>query len=464
MIQRHFHTCGEMKFFETTYIWIASQFFNLTRDMVKKFSGFIVVVALASGVFLFKKYYSPSVASQEVFAVADSAENIPIEVKEPKMLYGMVLQDDHVVIEDKIKRNQFLGDILEEYNVPAKLIHQVSQLSRKVFDPRKLTPNKKYTLICNQDSLTKAKAFVYEPNAIDYIIFRFDDSLSVDVGQREVTTVEKAVSGVINSSLSETMESLGMPAVLTDRFVDIFGWQVDFQRLQRGDKFKLIYEEQQVEGVTIGISKINGIYFEHFDNPYYAFPFDQGDGVDYFDDEGKSLRKALLKYPIVGSRISSRYNLNRFHPVQKRYKAHLGTDFAAPRGTPIRSVGDGIVLEARYKANNGNYVKIRHNATYTTQYLHMSKIAAGLRPGDKVKQDQTIGYVGSTGLATGPHLCYRFWKNGVQVDAMRVELPASQPVKKDYQVSFEAAKADLIQKLNVIPFPEEEAESFASTR
>lgn len=432
--------------------------------MVKKFFGFIVVLTLAVGVLFFNKYYKPSSATLQVVTVPDSTENFVAEVKEPKMLYGMVLQDDHVVIEDKIKRNQFLGDILEEYNVPAKLIHQVSQLSRKIFDPRKITPNTKYTLICNQDSLTQAKAFVYEPNAIDYIIFHFNDSLSVDVGQREVTTVEKAVSGVINSTLSATMESLGMPADLTNRFVDIFGWQVDFQRLQVGDKFKLIYEEQQVEGVTIGISSINGIYFEHFDQPYYAFPFDQGDGVDYFDEDGKSLRKALLKYPIQYTRISSRYNKNRFHPVQKRYKAHLGTDFAAPRGTPIRSVGDGIVLEAKYKSNNGNYVKIRHNATYTTQYLHMSKIASGLRPGDKVKQDQTIGYVGSTGLATGPHLCYRFWKNGVQVDALRVELPASQPVKKEYQASFETVKQALIEKLNVIPFPQEETETFASNR
>ena len=430
--------------------------------MVKKIFGFILIVTLAGGALLFNKYYFPS--AHEVLTLPDSTENLAVEIKEPKMLYGMILQDDHVVIEDKIKRNQFLGDILHEYNVPAQLIHQVSQLSRKVFDPRKITPNTKYTLICNQDSLTKAKAFVYEPNAVDYIVFRFEDSLSVNVGQREVTTVEKTVSGVINSNLSSTMELLGMPADLTNRFVDIFGWQVDFQRLQVGDKFKLIYEEQQVESITIGISRIKGIYFEHFDHPYYAFPFDQGEGVDYFDEDGKSLRKALLKYPIQYTRISSRYNKNRFHPVQKRYKAHLGTDFAAPTGTPIRSVGDGIVLEARYKSNNGNYVKIRHNATYTTQYLHMSKIASGLRAGDKVKQEQIIGYVGRTGLATGPHLCYRFWKNGVQVDALRVELPASQPVKKDHLASFEAVKLALIEKLNLIPFPREENESFALNR
>ena len=431
--------------------------------MVKWFFGFILLIALVGGVVLFNNYYNPSLATQ-VVSLPDSTENISLAVKEPKMLYGMVLQDDHVVIEDKIKRNQFIGDILQKYNVPAKLIHQVSQLSRKVFDPRKLTPNTKYTLICNQDSLRQAKALVYEPNATEYIVFKFEDSLSVNVCKREITTVEKSVSGIIESNLSESIEQLGVPADLTNRFVDIFGWQVDFQRLQLGDKFKLIYEEQQVEGVSIGISKISGIYFEHFDHAYYAFPFDQGDGVDFYDEEGKSLRKALLKYPIEFTRISSRYNKNRFHPVQKRWKAHLGTDFAAPRGTPIRSVGDGIVQEARYKSNNGNYVKIRHNATYTTQYLHMSKIASGLHAGDRVRQGQTIGYVGSTGLATGPHLCYRFWKNGVQVDALRADLPASQPVQKDHLPSFEIVKQELTEKLNAIPFAESEPASFASIK
>jgi Membrane proteins related to metalloendopeptidases len=240
---------------------------------------------------------------------------------------------------------------------------------------------------------------------------------------------------------------------LTNKFVDIFAWQVDFQRLQKGDQFKLIYEENLVEDKPIGIGKILGIYFEHSGNGFYAFPFDQGDGLDYFDDEGNSLRKALLKYPIEFTRISSRYSMNRFHPVVKVFRPHLGTDFAASTGTPIRSVGDGIIEEAQYKSNNGNYVKVRHNGTYTTGYLHMSKIAAGITPGTKVRQGQTIGYVGSTGLATGPHLCYRFWKNGVQVDALKVELPPSMPVKKEYWPEFEKQKQNLMTRLSLILFP-----------
>lgn len=410
------------------------------------------MVLLAAVMCVLYTHYIPSGTSL-MDNPSDTLQTYVAEVKEPQLLYGMVV-DNYTIIEDKIKRNERLGDILEEYNVPANLIHQVSQLSRQIFDVRKIAPNKKYTLLCDQqDSLKTARVLVYEPNQIDYIVFRFEDTLWVDVCKRDVVILEKSIAGEIRSNLSQTIEELGISHELTNRFVDIFGWQVDFQRLQKGDKFKLIYEEAQVEGVSVGIKQINGIYFEHYGSPYYAIPFDQGEGPDYFDAEGNSLRKALLKYPIEFTRISSRYSMSRFHPVQKRYKAHLGTDFAAPSGTPIRSVGDGIVEEAQYKANNGNYVKVRHNGTYTTQYLHMSRIADGVRAGTKVRQGQTIGYVGSTGLATGPHLCYRFWRNGVQVDALRVELPPSQPVRKEAMESFDKVKQAIIMKLDVIPFP-----------
>jgi murein DD-endopeptidase MepM/ murein hydrolase activator NlpD len=386
---------------------------------------------------------------------------VDISIQEPKILYGMVV-DDYLLIEDKIKRNQLLGDILTEYKVPAKLVNQLSTISKQIFDVRKIAPDKKYTLICDQDSFKTVKALVYEPNPIEYVVLKFEDSLSVDLCKRDVTIVEKSITGVIQSNLSETIEEMGISHELTNKFVDIFAWQVDFQRLQKGDKFKLIYEENQVEGTPVGINKISAVYFEHFNSPYYAFPFDQGNGIDYFDEDGKSLRKALLKYPIEFTRISSRYSGRRFHPVRKVYRAHLGTDFAAPTGTPIRSVGDGIVEEAQYKSNNGNYVKVKHNGTYTTQYLHMSKIAQGVRAGTRVRQGQVIGYVGSTGLATGPHLCYRFWRNGVQVDALRVELPASEPIKKEFVSSFEKVKEELTNRLNTIAAPDLQPDPMAS--
>ena len=375
--------------------------------------------------------------------------------KQPVVLYGMTVTD-FGVIEDHVKRNERFFDLFDSVHVPSRIFQQLNTLSQKVFDFRKIGANKKYTVIHDNDSAKTVRALIYEPNPIDYVIFHLHDSLQVEVCQRPVITIEKNVSGRIESSLSETIEQLNISPELTNKFVDIFGWQVDFQRLQKGDQFKLIYEEYLVNNQPIGIGTILGIYFEHFGKGEYAIPFDQGEGLDYFDEDGNSLRKALLKYPIEFTRISSRYNLNRFHPVAKVFRAHLGTDFAAPTGTPIRSVGDGVVEEARYTSNNGNYVKIHHNGTYTTGYLHMSKIASGIVAGTRVKQGQTIGYVGSTGLATGPHLCYRFWRNGVQIDALRVELPPSQPVKKERMDDFQKAKQVRISRLQQISFPAKE--------
>jgi murein DD-endopeptidase MepM/ murein hydrolase activator NlpD len=414
-------------------------------------AGAAAVVVLVLVFTMIDKYTSLLSLPADYAKLPDSLARIDREVFVPTVMYGMVVNDLHVT-EDRVKRNQLFADLWSGHYVSPVVQQQLNLLPRSVFDFRKISASKKYTLITKHDSLKSVRALVYEPNPIDYIIFHMEDSLQMEICQREVVTVEKFVSGEIQSTLSETIESLGISHELTNRFVDIFAWQVDFQRLQKGDKFKLIYEVSLVEDKPISIGHIKGIYFEHFNNPYYAFPFDQGNGIDYFDEEGNSLRKAFLKYPIEFTRISSRYNPNRFHPVAKVFRAHLGTDFAADKGTPIRSVGDGVVLEAQYKSNNGNYVKIRHNATYTTGYLHMSKIAAGVSAGTRVKQGQVIGFVGSTGLATGPHLCYRFWRNGVQVDALKVALPPSEPVQESHKARFEREKQIVKQHLDRISF------------
>lgn len=374
-----------------------------------------------------------------------------IQLPIPQIKYGMVVNDLNVD-EKTVKRNQLFLDLLKENFVDLKILQQLNTLPRKVFDFRKIASSKKYAIISKKDSLNTAIALIYEPNPVEYIVFHLRDSLMIEACEREVTTAEKSITGVIESSLYETIEAMSISPELTNKFVDVFGWQVDFQHLQKGDRFKLIYEENLVEGIPYSIGNILGIYFEHMSSPYYAFPFDQGEGIDFFDEEGKSLRKALLKYPIEFTHISSRYSMNRFHPVVKVWRPHLGTDFAAATGTPIRTVGDGIIEEAGYSSGNGNYVKVRHNGTYTTGYLHMSRIGSGIHAGVRVKQGQNIGYVGSTGLATGPHLCYRFWKNGVQVDALRVELPPSQPVKESSRTEFAIVKEKLTTRLNAIPF------------
>lgn len=365
---------------------------------------------------------------------------------EPTYLYGFIV-DSLVVIEEKIRPNQSLSDILLPHNISHPVIFELAEKSKPVFDVRKINAGKPYTLICADDSLQTIKKFIYEPNREEYIILHMDDSIFAEKFERKLTFVEKMLEGTIESSLSQTMDNIGGSAQLTNEFVDVFAWQVDFFSLQKGDRFRVLYTEKQIEGEAVGIEGISAIFFEHIGTPLYAFAYDQGEGIDYFDENGKSIRKALLRYPLEFSRISSRYSLNRYHPVQKRYKAHLGTDFAAPTGTPIRSVGAGNIVEAGYSSGNGNYVKVKHNATYTTQYLHMSKIASGIRAGVRVAQGQTIGYVGSTGLATGPHLCYRFWKNGVQVDALAVKLPPAEPLKEENMGAFEEVRLEFMKKL-----------------
>ena len=435
------------------YFWLNLQRISRTRLATKTkiyvTAGAILLLGISfiilntySTVFTFPGDYEATVDSTKV-----------VEIEKPIVKYGMLVNGLELK-EGIVKRDQLFSDLLAGNFVSPSVLQQLHSLSKKSFDFRKIAASKKYALISQPDSLKTAVAFVYEPNPVEYVVIHLKDSLHVETHEREITSEERTVTGTIASSLYETIDALNISHELTNKFVDVFGWQVDFQHLQKGDRFKLIYEETSVEGQPFGIGKILGIYFEHFDNGYYAFPFDQGEGIDYFDEDGNSLRKALLKYPIEFTRISSRYSLSRFHPVVKVFRAHLGTDFAAAAGTPIRTVGDGIVVEAQYTANNGNYVKIRHNGTYTTAYLHMSKIASGMVPGVRVKQGQTIGFVGSTGLATGPHLCYRFWRDGVQVDALRVELPPSKPVDKKYWTEFESVKKELTLRLQLIPFNE----------
>jgi murein DD-endopeptidase MepM/ murein hydrolase activator NlpD len=240
--------------------------------------------------------------------------------------------------------------------------------------------------------------------------------------------------------------------MLASELSEIYAWSIDFYRIQKNDAFKVVFEERFVDGVSVGIGEIKYAYFKHRKEDNYAIWFEQDQIGDYYDQDNRSLRKAFLKAPLKFSRISSRYTKKRFHPVQKRFKAHLGTDYAAPTGTPIRTVADGTVIAAKYSKYNGNYVKVKHNGTYTTQYLHMSKIKSGIRKGKRVRQGDVIGYVGATGLATGPHLCYRFWKNGKQVDPYKQKMPASKPISKGNTEKYNEIKKRVIKELDDIKY------------
>ncbi|WMN11984.1 peptidoglycan DD-metalloendopeptidase family protein [Marivirga salinae] len=426
--------------------------------MMRKILSAVVVLAVMSLAYFYTfEYNSIGEIHKKIEVKSDSVSTEPLQLA-PTILYGMVI-DSFQVEEHAVKRNQSISDILLAYNVSHQTIFQLANLSKNVFDVRKIAPNKKYTVIYQEeDSFPSARALVYEPNPEEYVVFNLKDSMKVYVEKKPVTIQEKSISGTIQSSLYEEILKNGGTPELVDLVADMYGWQIDFTKIYPGDQFKVLYRERVIEGKAVGIEEIIGAELVHYNNPFLSIAFDQGDGVDYFDEEGKSLRKAFLRYPVKFTRISSRYTAKRFHPVQKRYKAHLGTDYAAPTGTPIYAAGDGVITKARYEKYNGRNVKIRHNGTYSTQYLHMSRIASGINPGGKVKQGQLIGYVGATGLASGPHLCYRFWKNGRQVDAMKVDLPPSEPIVEDYLTNFNRYKGFVKAKLDKIPYPDSDDE------
>ncbi len=363
--------------------------------------------------------------------------------------YG-IREAEFEIVERRIRRNETFAEILTAHNVPYAEVVQVATTARPRFDVRSLRAGQPIRIY--RDSLGTARYLIYEKDAINFVVFDLAaDSASVFEGEREVTIQRKRLTGDINNSLYATLDeqnvSPRLVPILATSLEEVFAWQVDFFRIQKGDAFSVIYEERSIEGEPIGIGRVIAASFEHHGESYFGFYFEEGERPDFYDENGNSLRKALLKAPLKYKRISSRYTKRRFHPVQKRYKAHLGTDYAADPGTRIHTVGDGVVLEAQYKRYNGNYVKIRHNATYTTQYLHMSRIAKGIRPGATVKQGDVIGYVGSTGLATGPHLCYRYWKNGQQIDPFNDDIPPAHPVDPELEEEFFELRDRLMPQL-----------------
>ena len=378
-------------------------------------------------------------------------DSLVYEDPEPKLLFGIPI-DSSKVIERKIKRNQTLSAILQSFGVSDAKIYAITQASKNIYDLRKLIIGKKYFIIHKMDATKTVEYFIFEPDMQSFVVFSLGDSVYTHVYQKKIDLTQRSIAATIHSSLYETVLDIGAPRVLVSKLIDILAWQVDFFRIQEGDKFKVIYEEESVEGTPIGIKQITGVYFKHFNEIFYGFRYVVDKREEYFDEEGNSLRKTFLRAPLNYRRISSRYSGRRYHPIQKRYKAHLGTDYAASTGTPIHSVGEGIVVEAKYGRYNGNYVKIKHNSTYSTQYLHMQKIKRGIRPGVQVQQGQTIGFVGSTGLATGPHLCFRFWKNNKQVDALKVDLPPADPINPNALNDFLHEKNRIIKKLELLTF------------
>ncbi|MCS6934292.1 MAG: peptidoglycan DD-metalloendopeptidase family protein [Chitinophagales bacterium] len=381
----------------------------------------------------------------------------PTEVPEdtaasqPVIKYGINLSN-YIVHSHVVSNGELFSDILNRYHVADGIYKSLARLAKGVFNFNQLRAGNTCTILCEkEDNRLVAKKLIYEESKVSYVIFNLHDSLYVYRGRYAVERHTRTAAGTIKSSLYETLENKGIPPALAIRMAEIFAWTIDFHKLREGDKFKVIYEEDIADGQSVGLGEIKGIIFNHAGKEYQAYYYEKGDNSSgsFYDEEGNSMRKQFLKSPVKYSRITSRYAKRRFHPVTRQWKPHLGTDYAAPHGTPILATADGVVEEARYKAFNGKYVKIKHNGQYKTQYLHMSRIARNIRPGVRVKQGDVIGYVGSTGLATGPHVCYRFWKDGKQVDPLKEKLAFSEPLpakhKNIYLKQIEPLKKQLAE-------------------
>ena len=369
------------------------------------------------------------------------------EIVEPSYEYN-ILVDSFNVIKGSVKRGQTMGEILYLNHIDHFEINKIVERSKGIFDVRRVNTGKKYTVICASDSTKKAQYFIYEIDAINYVVFDLRGEIDVYKGKKPVIVKLKTASGIIKSSLWLTMEEQKLSPKLTAELSTIYAWTIDFFKIQKNDGFRVYYEDKYIDGQYIGIGRLLAAEFTHKGQDFYSFYYRENENFgDYYDEQGKTLRKAFLMAPVDYKRISSRYSKRRKHPVTGRWKGHFGTDYAAEKGTPIWSTANGTIIAATYTKNNGNYVKVRHNGTYTTQYLHMSKIKPGIRKGVFVKQGDIIGYVGSTGLATGPHVCYRFWKNDKQVDPFKQKLPPGDPIKKENREAYMLAKDSLMQIL-----------------
>ena len=348
--------------------------------------------------------------------------------------------DNFVVKRDTIKPGDSFGEIMEKNKIGYPKIYQITNKIKDSFDVRWLTAGKPYVILSTKDSLETPKVFIYQPNKVNYVVIHIGDSIYAHNKKKPITIVKKYASGIITSSLSETMDNQGLPYQLINDMSDIYAWTIDFFRLQKGDKFKIVYNERFIEdSIFAGIKSIDAAYFEHNNESFYAFNY-KADSLkkttEYYDEKTQSLQRTFLRAPVQFSNVSSRFNLKRKIAFYgNRVKAHKGTDFAAPVGTEILATADGRVVESRRKGGNGNYVKIRHNSTFSTQYLHMKKRL--VKVGQYVKQGDVIGQVGMTGNTSGPHVCYRFWKNGRQVDPFKQKLPIAKSVPESNKAHYQ---------------------------
>jgi murein DD-endopeptidase MepM/ murein hydrolase activator NlpD len=350
-------------------------------------------------------------------------------------IYG-ISSDSLVVEKYLIDNGQNLSDILFEHGIDYPTIDQIALNSRDIYDVRKMRAGNPYFMLSSADSLHIPKYLVYERNPIDFVVFSLTDSFNIYLQSKPLSVDTVQTTGIIDGSLWLTMLENNDDPNLAIELSEIYAWTIDFFGIYQNDSYKIVYEKMYADTQFVGIGNIIAAYFNHINSDNYAFYFEQDGISDYFDEEGGSMRRAFLKAPLRFSRISSRFSYNRRHPILKIRRPHLGVDYVAPIGTPVHSVGDGIVVNVGRRVQEGRMVQIKHNGTYSTKYLHLSRYGTGIRNGARVMQGQIIGYVGNSGLSTGAHLDFRFYKNGQAVDPLKVKSPPVNPVKPNNLESF----------------------------
>lgn len=394
----------------------------------------LIILSSASSCKLFQKKETPAPV---------------VEIKEPVKKYGFPV-DSYKVVDGTVGQGQHLSSILTGYGVGLGTIDTLAKMSVGKFDLRKIREGNGYTLFQSNDSIKKPLFFVYEISPINYAVFQLSDSLQVYTGEKEVNYRVMTAQGVIESSLWNTMKANKLDPMLALKMEEVYAWTVDFFGLQKGDRFRLIYDEIYVDSVSIGINYIHAAQFDFYGKELYAFRFQQNDTIGYYNEKGENLQKAFLKAPLKFYRISSGFSGGRMHPVLRIVRPHHGVDYAAPKGTPVMSIGQGIVVSKGWAGGGGNTIKIKHNSVYTTSYMHLSGYADGIFQGARVQQGQVIGYVGSTGLSTGPHLDFRVYKGGSAVNPLTIESPPAKPVDPKYMAEYTAMKDSLLKDLQNI--------------
>ena len=371
------------------------------------------------------------------------------QAKEENIIFG-INADNYTLERKKIESGESWSKILGSYGIGTKKLVRLDQLTRDICPLRTIRAGAHYTTFTRQDSTSVTlDHLVYEKNIIDYVVFSFvGDSVAVREGQREVEIRRKKSSATISSSLWGAIMESKLPYSLASEMEDIYQWTVDFFGIQQGDSFTVIYDEKFIDTLSVGVGRVWGAKFTHRGKDIYAIPFEQGGKLQYWEEDGGSLRKQLLKAPLKFTRISSKFSHARLHPVTKKVRPHHGVDYAAPIGTPVRAVADGTVTVMTRKKADGNILKIKHPGNLSSGYLHLRNFAKGMKVGARVSQGQVIGYVGSTGYSTGPHLDFRLWKGGTPINPLNVPQKPTEPISKENKEKFEQVKARVIAELN----------------